>query len=188
VKARGYTVVEVMMALAVLTAGATGVIAMQKAALIANTNARNLVAANAIAQSWVERLRVDALQWTETGGVPDLDTYTFWLRHVGTGWFSPAAQHGLGFPTGSPQADVMAADIFAGDPSAPAFCTQLRLTRISTDLNSSYYRVIRVEVSVYWDQTGRQLVCTAPLPTDYQLSRYGFVSLVTSVLENNAPL
>jgi type IV pilus assembly protein PilV len=188
VTARGYTVVEVMMALAVLTVGTTGVIAMQKAALIANTNARNLVAANAVAQSWVERLRVDALGWTEPGHVPDLDTNTMWLKNVGIGWFTPAASQGPGFPAGSPQDDVMGADIFAGDPSAPAFCTQLRLLRISSDPNSSYYRVIRVEVAVYWDQTGRQLVCTSPLPTDYQLSRYGFVSVVTSVLENNSPL
>jgi hypothetical protein len=176
------------MALAVLTVGTTGIVAMQKAALIANTNARNMAAANAVAQSWVERLRVDALAWTEPGHLPDLGTDTMWLKNVGMGWFSPTASQSAGFPTGSPQGDVMGADIFAGDPSAPAFCTQLRLMRVSTDLNSSYYRVIRVEVSVYWDQTGRQLVCTSPLPTDYQLGRYGFVSVVTSVLENNSPL
>ena len=45
----GYTVIEVMMALAVLSIGATGVIAMQKAALIGNVRARNLTTASAIA-------------------------------------------------------------------------------------------------------------------------------------------
>lgn len=176
------------MALAVLTAGATGVIAMQKAALIANTNARNLVAANAVAQSWVERLRVDALAWNEPGGIPDLGADTQWLKNVGIGWFSPAASQTAGFPSGSPQGDVMGADIFNGDPSAPAFCTQLRLLRIAPTAPSPYFRVIRVEVAVYWDKSGRQLNCAAPLPTDYQLGRYGFVSVVSSVLENNSPL
>jgi len=186
--ARGYTVVEVMMALAVLTLGAGGVIAMQKATLVANTNARNLVAANAVAQAWVERLRVDALAWNEPGGVPDLGNDTLWLKSVGNGWFTPPASQTPGLPSGAPQADVMGSDVFAGDPSAPAFCTQMRLVRISTDPNSSFFRVIRVEVAVYWDKSSRQLVCTDPLPTDYQLNRYGFVSVVSSVLENNSPL
>ncbi len=201
-RARGYTVVEVIIALAVLGLGAAGVIAMQKATLIANTNARNLVAANAVAQSWMERMRLDALSWNEPGGAPDLTSDTEWLKSTatapqvpGSGWFSPVQSAVLtAQPAGAPQADVMGADVFVGDPSAPAFCPQVRLTKLATSPLSnvsplwSYYRMIRVEVRVYWDKSGRQLDCTAPLPTDYQLGRYGFVYLVSAVLENNSPI
>ena len=195
VRRGGYTVIEVMMALAVLTLGASGVIAMQKATLVANTAARNLVTGNSVAQAWMERMRVDALAWNNPGGLPDLTTDTLWLRNaagtqaLGSGWVAPATSTTTGYPTGAPLADVMGADVFSGDPAAPGFCTQVRLTQFST--NPALWalsRMIRVEVRVYWDQTGRQLDCTAALPTDYQLSRYGFVYLVSSVLENNSPL
>ncbi len=201
---RAFTVVEVMMALAVLTLGAAGVIAMQKATLVSNTAARNLVTANDVAQAWMERMRTDALQWSEPAGVPDLDSATIWLRNatgvqaLGAGWVAPAANTVGGYPSGAPQADVMGADVFSGDPSAPGFCTQVRLTRFCSSCTSpaqamssaqwALYRMIRVEVRVYWDQTGRQLDCTAALPTDYELGRYGFVYLVSSVLENNSPI
>jgi len=203
---RGYTVVEVMMALAVLSLGAGGVIAMQKATLIANTNARNLVTANGVAQAWMERMRVDALSWNEPAGVPDLSSDTEWLKNatgtqpVGTGWFSPAVSAiATSQPAGAPQADVMGADIFSGDPSAPAFCPQVRLTQLSsspcqlatatpTPPLCSYHRMIRVEVRVYWDKSGRAIDCTAALPADYNLGRYGFVYLVSAVLENNSPI
>lgn len=192
---RGFSVVEVMLALAVLTAGAAGVIAMQKATLISNTAARNLVTANGIAQSWMERMRVDALAWNNPGGIPDLNTDTIWLRNppgtqaLGTGWVAPATSTVTGFPSGAPLEDVMGADIFSGDPSTPGFCTQVRLTQFSSNPNLwALARMIRVEVRVYWDMTGRAVNCSAALPTDYTLGRYGFVYLVSSVLENNSPL
>jgi prepilin-type N-terminal cleavage/methylation domain-containing protein len=203
---RGYTVVEVMMALAVLSLGAGGVIAMEKATLIANTNARNLVTANGVAQAWMERMRVDALSWNEPAGVPDLTTDTEWLKNatgtqaLGMGWFSPAlSATGALQPAGAPQADVMGADIFTGDPSLSAFCPQVRLTQLSsapcqvgtptpTPPLCSYHRLIRVEVRVFWDKSGRALTCSAALPSDYNLGRYGFVYLVSAVLENNSPI
>jgi prepilin-type N-terminal cleavage/methylation domain-containing protein len=194
-RARGFSVVEVMMALAVLTLGAGGVITMQKATLFSNTRARDLVTANGIAQTWMERMRTDALAWTNPSGVPNLTSATLWLRNaagaqpIGSGWVTPATSVTTGYPSGVPVADVMGADIFSGDPSAPGFCTQVRLTQFSTNPNLwALSRMIRIEVRVYWDQTGRTINCAAALPTDYQLSRYGFVYLVSSVLENNSPI
>jgi Tfp pilus assembly protein PilV len=190
-----YTVVEVMMALAVLTLGASGVIAMQKATLIANTNARNLVTASDVAQAWMERLRADALAWNEPAGTPDLAD-TQWLKGatgsqpLGSGWFAPATSAVLNpQPSGAAQADVMGADVFVGDPSAPAFCTEVRLTQFSQSPNlTAYARMIRIEVRVYWDKTGRQLDCTAALPVNYERGRYGFVYLVSAVRRNNSPI
>ncbi len=199
--ARGYTVVEVIMALAVLTLGAAGVIAMQKATLISNTQARNLTTATNLAQGWIERMRVDALSWTEAGGLPNI-TNSKWVWQVGAGWFSPEQSIASVAPVGAPQADIMGADIYGTDTSAPAFCTQARLTRFTTNPTAcignaltagdpnlcTLYRMVRVEIRVYWDKSGRQLDCTAQLPVDYNLARYGFVYLVSSVLENNSPI
>ena len=201
--ARAYTVVEVMMALAVLGLGASGVIAAQKATLIANTNARNLVAANAVAQAWMERMRVDALAWNEPGGVPESHDRHDVAGERGRGGAGDrdgvvlpgrVAGQDAAVPAGAPKADVMGADIYNGDPSAPAFCPQVRLTKFSSSSQAnasplwSYYRMIRVEVRVYWDKTGHQLDCTAALPANPQTSGYGFVYLASAVTENNSPI
>jgi hypothetical protein len=201
-------VVEVIMALSVLTLGAAGVIAMQKAALISNTQARNLATANTLAQGWLERLRVDSLAWTDTGypGLPSNLPNTKWLNNVGTGWFSPSPTTATVAPIGAAPADIMGADIYGSDVGNvnPAFCTQARLVRFTqnpttcvtatTALSAgdsnlcSLYRMIRVEIRVYWDKSGSALDCTQALPTDYTLNRYGFVYLVSAILENNAPI
>jgi prepilin-type N-terminal cleavage/methylation domain-containing protein len=200
---RGYTVIEVMMALAVLTLGASGVIAMQKATLISNTNARNLATANAIGQTWIERLRTDALSWNEAGGNQDLPTSTIWLNAVvnstpagGTGWATPAQSLPLGTqPAGMRVADVMGADLYPGvDPAglASAFCTQLRMVRVSTATTgvlASFYKVIRVEVRVIWDRRSQPLNC-AVLPAGFELDvgHYGVTYLVSAVMENSSPI
>jgi prepilin-type N-terminal cleavage/methylation domain-containing protein len=196
---RGYTVVEVMMALAVLTLSAAGVIAMQKATLIANTNARNLATANGIAQAWMERLRLDAQTWNEQGNVPDI-TDTRWLQLAtaappvsGAGWFTPALAGTLGTPIGSPTADVMGADLYAGDTAAlvPAFCTQVRLTRFAANQASALstlYKTVRIEVRVVWDRLGQPITCNAlPLDWETQVGHWGSVYLVSAAVENPAP-
>jgi type IV pilus assembly protein PilV len=200
VSRRGYTVVEVMMALAVLTLGASGVIAMQKATLISNTNARNLVTANSIAQGWIERLRVDALAWNEPNHTSDFLTETQWLQHANnaatpTAWFYPdtVAPGVTTQPLGTPTSDVMGADRWNGDPTASAFCTQIRLNRLQNAAVAgslpAFYRVVRIEVRVFWERAGRPIDCTAALPADFdvQVGRYGSVYLVSAVLENAAP-
>lgn len=188
------------MALAVLTLGATGVIAMQKATLIANTNARNLATATAIGQAWMERLRVDALAWNEKGNIPDLGD-TAWITAAatsapvnGAGWFTPiTVAFGATQPAGSPTADVMGADLYTGDEPrlVPAFCTQVRLTRFAGAQNAALgalYRSVRVEVRVLWDRLGQQVNCaTLPAGWDLEVGRYGTVYLVSAAMENPAP-
>jgi type IV pilus assembly protein PilV len=188
---RGYTVTEVLMALAVLTIGASGVIALQKATLISNTHARNLATANSIAQQWMERMRLDALAWNEPGKVPDLAD-TKWLNDNTLSVWAPPPTSPMGVtqPSGAANADVMGADLYNGDTSAVGFCTQVRLTRLSTQTAANmqkYRRMIRVEVRTYWDKTGQPVDCAAALPTDWHAGRFGFVYLVSAVLENNAP-
>jgi type IV pilus assembly protein PilV len=191
-KPRGFTVIEVMMALAVLTLGAMTVVSIQKATLIANTNARNLATATEIAQTWIERARLDALAWTNAGGIPNIGN-TVWLQGAtnANGWFTPATTfNGNPQPAGTPVADVTGADLWnANDPLAPAFCTQMRLTGYGLQNPNlwSLARLVRVEVRVYWDKRGAAINCATPLPAATLPSSYGSVYVVSGVLENNAP-
>ena len=61
---RGYTAVEVLMAMTVMAIGAAAVMTMQKTSVQGNLDARKTDIANSIARTWVERLQRDAMQWT----------------------------------------------------------------------------------------------------------------------------
>jgi prepilin-type N-terminal cleavage/methylation domain-containing protein len=60
----GFTAVEVLVAMTLFAIGAAGVIAMQRAAVQANAEARRVDVATGIAHAWTERLRRDATMWT----------------------------------------------------------------------------------------------------------------------------
>lgn len=176
---RGYTLMESVAAIGVLAVGATGVVAMQKAALIGNTNARNLSTANAIAATWAERLRADGMLWNDANGVPDL-TDTRWLQAVNTApgvWLIPTEFPGVA----SPDADVLGADLFTNE-AAPAFCTHLRLTQM-------YPTMIRAEIRVFWEKAGMPLPVNCAVGIDTVTSsngRYGYVYLTTGILQTSA--
>jgi prepilin-type N-terminal cleavage/methylation domain-containing protein len=182
---RGYTMIEAMMALAILTVGATGIVGIQRATAMGNNNARNLATANAVALSWVERLRADALKWNNPGGLPDLGDTT-WLQGASpvppAAWTSPAEVvlgPGLGV---SPAADVMGADLLTGDTTPQAYCTQLRLTQI-------YPTLIRAEIRVFWDRHNNPVNCftAAALNADANFgATYGFVVITTGLQQNTA--
>ncbi len=139
------------MALAVLSIGATGVVAMQKAALLGNVRARNLATANAIASTWVERLRVDALGWVVKDGQSTIGQ-TRWLVAVGDDypnmvnpedvWQRPTDFAGEDI---SAQANVIGRDTF--NDNEAAFCTHIKLTQITEN-------AIRAEVRVFWLRYG----------------------------------
>lgn len=65
--ARGYTAIEVLMAMTVMAIGGAAVITMQKTSVTGNLDARKADVANAIARTWVERLQRDAMAWTLPG-------------------------------------------------------------------------------------------------------------------------
>lgn len=62
--AAGYTAVEIMMALTVMTIGAAAVMSLQKTSVTGNFDARETDMAASIARTWVDRLQRDAMNWT----------------------------------------------------------------------------------------------------------------------------
>jgi hypothetical protein len=147
-RARGYTVVELMMSLAVFATGVTGIIAMQRATVSSNQLAKNVTIANAIAESWLSQLAADSTIWTAQWSVAQ----TTWLSTITTNddlWQLPAYNATLGF---GPQFDGFGAPVAANG----AFCTQIRLTWLYGDKSAAQATgiagngVIRTEVRVFW--------------------------------------
>jgi len=147
----GYTLVEVMMAVAVMTVGAVGIIALQVAATHGNIEAREMTTASTSARTWIERLKRDGLNWTQGGaGVAAADlartNYLLAVPAAGTegAWFRPNID--ADFPN-----DSYAFDHFGRDTTVAGdirFCTHVRLSWLYPG------QAIRADVRVWWHRRG----------------------------------
>jgi prepilin-type N-terminal cleavage/methylation domain-containing protein len=191
---RGYTVLEVMVALAVLTIGGAGIVAMQKGTLFGNNSARNLATANAIAATWAERLRTDGLQWTAVAGNNTIGD-TRWLNAVGADFPSIIGNEGKWLRPSEDaasdvwyQANVQGLD--TGTAADAVFCTNIRLVQLLPTM-------IRAEIRVFWlrDQgggtigTGNALCSDSPsylADLGPARSHYHFVYLTTAIMRNDS--
>jgi type IV pilus modification protein PilV len=70
---QGFTLVEVMISLGVMTVGAMALIGMQQQATRANVHARTLTVASQIAQNVIERIKMQGLAWSAVTGAPAQD-------------------------------------------------------------------------------------------------------------------
>lgn len=172
---RGFTLVEVMVALAVLAIGVTGILGMQNAAIHSNRRAQEVTVATQISRLWLERLRLDATQWnrpSQRQRVSDLrDTQTLCRLHPmgcisGGGntpgvWFvptipalastaAPATLELVG--TGGSAFDSFGREVGVASPNA-MYCVGVRLNWIAPDLGSRQ-GIIRAEVRVWWFREG----------------------------------
>lgn len=182
------------MALSVLSVGAVGVIAMQKAAAIGNMRSRDLATANAIAAAWIDRLHTDAQRWLASD--PTTITQTIWLSTVANDfptvagtegvWFQPAESPLLTAANIEPRADVRGNDVPVANVSEAAFCTHLRVTQLMPKL-------IRAEVRVFWLRQGQGAsggtlgggeLCNAnnAVAIGAERQRYHFVYLATGIM------
>jgi hypothetical protein len=199
-RSRGTTVIEVMMALAMLAIGASGIIAMQKITIVANRDAKNLEVANEIARTWIERLRGDAMVWNHPSPVNATSdiTDTVWLNGNikdpgAAAWFRPwnqsATLYGVHDALGRDDTTATAATM----PEGP-FCVNIRLTWIRPNVS------VRGEVRVYWLRQGignwsvpsvpASPLCGAdpknPPSIQYETQTYHFVHLATEIRQNTA--
>lgn len=146
---RGYTIVELLMAITVFAIGVTGIAAMQKLTLASNLHAKRLAIATHIAESWQERLAADSSLWptssTTLGG-------TQWLSGAGSGWVrAPENDAGTFGGTFGPLGD------YTSDLSEAYFCVDIRLTSLSSTANVIQGNgLIRTEVRVFWPRDGRE--------------------------------
>ncbi len=147
---RGYTVVELMAALAVFATGVTGVIAMQRATAGSNQMAKNVTVATGIADAWLGELAADATLWQTT--VAGTTTWLTTLNTAGVNgtWQRPVwnAARNMG-----PEFNPLGAPVQAtGD-----FCVHIRLTWLYRDATGGGLQgngAIRTEVRVFWPRAG----------------------------------
>lgn len=151
---RGYTVVELMMAISVMVIGLGGIIAMQKVTVASNMNAKNVAIATHIGQAFLDELAAESNAWTQA----DNFASTAWLTNVGAqgttpAWFAPAynATRSLG-----PGFDALGNPVLAANMNSDAqFCVHLRLTWLSAqNSGKTGAGLIRTEVRVYWRREG----------------------------------
>ncbi len=154
---RGFTLIEVMMALTILTIGILGVVSMQKAAVVTDNDAQQFTIATQLARTWLDRLTRDATTWNHPSSISSTSNIntTVWLQLVNAAassfpnWYLPTSNDILP-PTlvESPAFDRNGVDISTQSKAAlvsgAVYCTHLRLRYIYTD------QLIRAEVRVLW--------------------------------------
>jgi type IV pilus assembly protein PilV len=149
--AKGYTLIEIMMALVVLAIGATGIYSLQAVAVHANEHARDTTEATTVARFWMEQLRRDSLNWAGNLPCPASLGTTQYLSVAGcaqiTGaWFTPAMPTDWGGAAQQPMGRELEV-LPAGDPQG-RYCAHVRLSPLRVN------RLIRAEVRVWWRRAG----------------------------------
>jgi prepilin-type N-terminal cleavage/methylation domain-containing protein len=202
--ARGYTVIEVLLAMTVLTIGASAVISMQKASMQGNFDARKTDVANGIARMWMERIRRDAMSWTlpsSASGAASNFSNASLLGHAGAGWFLPKdyLPATAPFASISPGFDLLGRDVpsVAGlttSTAPPVFCVHLNETWLVQNATTPTDSLLRVDLRVIWRRgitttayaTGPcdSTVATAAIP-DPKL--YVSLYMTTAVRANGLP-
>jgi prepilin-type N-terminal cleavage/methylation domain-containing protein len=145
----GFTIVELMMSLAILTVGISGIIAMQKVTAASNLHSKSVAIATQIANSWQDQLLVDGSIWrSATGGLAGLPVATTWLANANTPnvWFQPqyipGREFGAAFDAlGNPVADANVAQA--------QFCVHLLFVPVVA-LTNIDNATVRATVRVLW--------------------------------------
>jgi prepilin-type N-terminal cleavage/methylation domain-containing protein len=141
----GYTLIEVMMAIAIMMVGAVGIMALQKATVLGTSEANEHSIATAITRTWIERIRQDAISW-QTPGAAGVAGTTFLSAAPAAettegDWLSPVpavAGRSHGF------------DAFGNDTVAAGsmkYCTNVRYMWLGGQT------AMRVDVRTWWHRT-----------------------------------
>jgi prepilin-type N-terminal cleavage/methylation domain-containing protein len=150
---RGYTAIEVLIAMTVMAIGAAAVMSMQKASVQGNADARKTDVANSIARMWVERVERDATQWTQPNSANvlanNLGTATTLLTNLDNGWFLPTAPAPMSYAY-----DILGRDLQGNDVGNAVFCVNMRLKTLVTGVavqgGAAVPQLIRADVRVLW--------------------------------------
>lgn len=174
----GFTLIEVMMAIGIMTVGAVGIMALQQASTRGNMEARQISTASELTRTWIERIRRDALRFNQRG-LAGVDTETTWLR-------SPAVNLGVAqwaWPADNPPeyaaADWYGRDVRPGNADA-VYCTNLRTSWIDD-------ATIRVDVRTWWHRRGRGVDAAESNQTMFA-NCTGDAAAVTAVIDQHTIL
>jgi Tfp pilus assembly protein PilV len=151
--AAGYTIMEMMLALALLIVGVVGIVSMEKTAIVTNSHAKSLAVAQRIAQSWSTQLQMDSNSWRATfnaAGMLEAPTGTWQRPAFKTG------RVGAAFDSrGTPLTDS------AADLAQARFCVNTRLSWLYNNTVVAGNGVVRAEIRVYWLREGQGVLTPA---------------------------
>ena len=144
----GFTLVEVMIAIGIMTVGSLGILAMHQGVGQANRAALEMNTALAITERWVERVERDALSWNEQGLNSSSLPGTYYLSALalttsGTDWFrpTPPSEETYDF-------DYFGNDLNTGNANPQKYCTNLRVSWLRQG------RSARVDIRTFWYREG----------------------------------
>lgn len=149
---RGYTMVELLMAITIFAIGVAGIISMQKVVAASNQHAKRLAIATHIAEAWQHQLAADASAWNHPSpndSAPDIGSDTAWLNVVTSNegeWVMPVWSPERRF---GPAFDALGevVDPTTNLPQAQ-FCTHIQLSWLYPEVSGN--GLIRTEVRVFW--------------------------------------
>ncbi len=158
----GYTMVEVMMGLAVLAVGGTGIIALQKTAAMGTMTSRHITNATSLSRTVIERAEGDAAQWIDNTGGGNFPAATTWLGVALTeaaaappsDWVAPNAR--------AATIDMEPLDVGALGGLTVAYCTHVRANWIGARAanpatGTTGATSIRFEVRTFFARSGRSV-------------------------------
>jgi prepilin-type N-terminal cleavage/methylation domain-containing protein len=157
---KGFTLLEVMASLVVMTIGAAGLFGLQGYIARSNLHAKKMTLATEVLETWVERLKADALAWTAPSApaTPAINLanthYLQAIQNNGGAWVTAGADDGLGH---SPAFDLFGNDT---DPDGDliAYCVSYRLGWVVPGES------IRADVRVFWPRDNAPANFTATFP------------------------
>ena len=149
--ARGYTLVELMMALALFSVAILGIISMQKITVASSFHAKNLSTAQRIAQAWAGQLEMEASQWRSGAPSGFLSGDGTWQRPS----YNKARQFGAAF-------DVLGNPVDDDSLARARFCTHVRLSWMYRDqVGTTGNGMLRAEIRVFWQKEGETALGSA---------------------------
>jgi prepilin-type N-terminal cleavage/methylation domain-containing protein len=190
IHSRAYTMIEVMLAIAVMAVGAAGVMSMQRGSIVGDLESRRMDIATSVGRTWIERLRRDGTAWTgpnvyvcTPGGPCDvtLPFVSFGAPGVpsglqGPGWYQPPIPTSYTAADGlSPMFDALGRDLIQTDAQYAVYCVMVKVDPIAQ--NGGYtnppvsgttapLELVRATVMVFWPKqlnwaTTAPTVCTS---------------------------
>jgi hypothetical protein len=175
----GYTLIEVMMGVALSAIGIIGITFMQTATVRSNQDAYESTIATNFARTWLERVKRDALLWTTLASPPPVATMFNGRGNPTSDYFNPsglwsgprpfvravteaqessgANYHGI--EVGSPSDPLLPAGL--GNTTVANrdiyYCLHLRFTTVQTD-SLGQPAAMAVDARVYWARKGSAAV------------------------------
>jgi prepilin-type N-terminal cleavage/methylation domain-containing protein len=170
-RSAGYTLIEVMVSIAISAIGISGIVFMQSATVRSNQDAQETQVATVFARSWIERIRRDAVMWTALGppplaqilagrnlGIPNSANYFVPTAFNDGVWDVPIPIAGALESSGANYhgVDVGALDPLLGAGLVPVtnrdiyYCANTKFTTVH--LANNLANAIRADVRVWWSR------------------------------------